>query len=105
MIRVGVLGAGGRMGGEVCRAVTAAPDMKLVAAIDPAVAGRPLAEVAAIPGSTIVVSDDPEVLTAREGDVAVDFTVAPSALENVGRCARPAGHLVVRTTGLSTDGP
>ncbi|MCW3035157.1 MAG: Dihydrodipicolinate reductase, N-terminus, partial [Actinobacteria bacterium] len=31
MIRVGVLGAGGRMGAEVCRAVAAAPDMELVA--------------------------------------------------------------------------
>ena len=101
MIRVGVLGAGGRMGGEVCRAVAAAPDMKLVAAVDPAVAGRPLAEVAAIPGSTIVVSDDLEVLTDREVDVAVDFTVAASALENVRWCVRHAVNVVVGTTGLS----
>src|SRR5207302_1291882 len=32
MVRVGVFGAGGRMGAEVCRAVAAAPDMDLVAA-------------------------------------------------------------------------
>ena len=33
-IRVGVLGARGRMGGEVCRAVTAADGLELVAQVD-----------------------------------------------------------------------
>ena len=33
-IRVGVLGARGRMGTEVCRAVDAAQDMELVAMVD-----------------------------------------------------------------------
>src|SRR2546421_11174509 len=92
MIRVGVFGAGGRMGGEVCRAVAAAPDMKLVAAIGPAVAGRPLAEVAAIPGSTIVGSDDPEVLTDRGGDGAEEFTGPPPALDDVGWSLAPPPH-------------
>ena len=39
MIRVGVVGAGGRMGREVARAVVADPEMDLVAAIDPKAAG------------------------------------------------------------------
>ena len=34
MIRVGVLGAQGRMGSEVVRAVTAADGMEVVAALD-----------------------------------------------------------------------
>ncbi|HEY9525057.1 MAG TPA: 4-hydroxy-tetrahydrodipicolinate reductase, partial [Thermopolyspora sp.] len=34
MIRVGVLGARGRVGMEVCKAVEAAADMELVAAVD-----------------------------------------------------------------------
>ena len=33
-IRVGVLGARGRMGQQVCRAVDAAPDLDLVAMVD-----------------------------------------------------------------------
>ncbi|MSO38578.1 MAG: 4-hydroxy-tetrahydrodipicolinate reductase, partial [Acidimicrobiia bacterium] len=41
MIRVGVFGAGGRMGEAVCRAVLDAPDTDLVAAVDPAHAGEP----------------------------------------------------------------
>ena len=39
MIRVGVFGAGGRMGTTVCRAVLDAPDLELVAAVDPLHAG------------------------------------------------------------------
>ncbi|HKF90166.1 MAG TPA: 4-hydroxy-tetrahydrodipicolinate reductase, partial [Acidimicrobiia bacterium] len=39
MIRVGVLGAGGRMGRTVCQAVTDDPELALVAAIDPHHAG------------------------------------------------------------------
>ena len=35
MIRVGVFGAGGRMGATVCAAVLDAGDCELVAAVDP----------------------------------------------------------------------
>ena len=34
MIKVGVLGARGRMGAEVVKAVTEAPDLELVASLD-----------------------------------------------------------------------
>ncbi|MGH7426592.1 MAG: 4-hydroxy-tetrahydrodipicolinate reductase [Candidatus Methylomirabilales bacterium] len=101
MIRVGVFGAGGRMGGEVCRAVHADPDITLVAAVDPRVAGRPVSSVAGISGVRLVVSDEAEALLDAEADVAVDFTVAPSALENIRWCIRHAMHVVVGTTGIS----
>ena len=35
MIKVGVFGAGGRMGSTVCRAVLDDPELELVAAVDP----------------------------------------------------------------------
>ncbi|MGA1542943.1 MAG: 4-hydroxy-tetrahydrodipicolinate reductase, partial [Ilumatobacteraceae bacterium] len=35
-IKVGVFGAGGRMGATVCDAVSSDPDLELVAAVDPA---------------------------------------------------------------------
>ncbi|HXZ62799.1 MAG TPA: hypothetical protein VEG62_08655, partial [Acidimicrobiales bacterium] len=38
--KVGVVGAGGRMGREVCRAVTGAEDLELVAAVDPGHVGE-----------------------------------------------------------------
>ena len=103
MIRVGVFGAGGRMGAEVCRAVAGAPDMDLVAAVDPALAGRPLAEVAGLPGSDLVIAGDARALADGKAEVAVDFTVAASALENVRWCLGHGVHAVVGTTGISPD--
>ncbi|MGC8627994.1 MAG: 4-hydroxy-tetrahydrodipicolinate reductase, partial [Acidimicrobiales bacterium] len=40
MLRVGVFGAGGRMGELVCGAVSGDPGLELVAAVDPARAGE-----------------------------------------------------------------
>ena len=101
MIRVGVFGAGGRVGAEVCRAVCAADDLCLVAAVDPASVGRTVPEAAQLPGGDIVVSDDPQVMVSKGVEVAVDFTVAGSALENMRFCVRHGIHAVVGTTGLS----
>jgi 4-hydroxy-tetrahydrodipicolinate reductase len=103
MIRVGVFGAGGRMGAEVCRAVAAVPDMDLVAAVDPALAGRPLAEVAGLPGSDLVIAGDAQALADGKAEVAVDFTVAAPALENIRWCLGHGVHAVVGTTGISPD--
>jgi 4-hydroxy-tetrahydrodipicolinate reductase len=103
MIRVGVFGAGGRMGAEVCRAVAAAPDMDLVAAVDPPLAGRRLADVAGVPGSELVIAGDPQALAEGNAEVAVDFTVAASALGNIRWCVGHGVHAVVGTTGISPD--
>ncbi len=46
--KVAVLGAAGRMGIAVSAAVLAAPDMELVAAVDPAAGGRLVADVAGV---------------------------------------------------------
>ena len=103
MIRVGVFGAGGRMGAEVCRAVAAAPDLELVAAVDPGLAGRPLAEAARLPGSALVIAGDPQAMADGRSEVAVDFTIAASALENIRWCLGHGVHIVVGTTGISPD--
>lgn len=103
MTRVGVFGAGGRMGAEVCRAVHVDREMMLVGAVDPAVAGRPLSSVAGIPDTDIVVSDKAESLLDAAADVAVDFTVASAAVENMRWCIGHGMHVVMGTTGLQTE--
>ena len=77
-IRVGVLGARGRMGAEVCRAVEAASDMTLVAGVD--------------------VGDDREPL--READVVVDFTTPAAVMDNLEWCIGAEVNVVVGTTGF-----
>ena len=83
MIRVGVVGAAGRMGRAVCRAVEGDPQLELVAAID--------------------VEDSPEELLVAESDVAVDFTVASAARRTLEFLAAHKIHAVVGTTGFSDE--
>ena len=62
MTRVGVLGAGGRMGREVCRAVADDPELELVAAVDPALAGIDLRQVIGEDAAGLQVAGDVEDL-------------------------------------------
>lgn len=78
-IRIGVLGARGRMGSEVCKVVEASPDLELVAQLD---AGDDLAEF------------------ERAGvQVVVDFTVPEVVLQNLEWVIARGMHAVVGTTG------
>jgi len=101
MVRVGVLGAGGRMGREVCRAVSEDPELELVAAVDPALAGIDLRQVTGSDGAGIQVAGDVSDLERAGAEVAVDFTVAEVAAENMRWCAAHGVHCVVGTTGIS----
>ncbi|MCC5575114.1 MULTISPECIES: 4-hydroxy-tetrahydrodipicolinate reductase [Microtetraspora] len=81
MIKVGVLGARGRVGVEVCKAVEAADDLELVAAVD---------------------KDDP--LDALIGaEVVVDFTHPDVVMDNVEWCVTHGIHPVVGTTGWTAE--
>ncbi|MEC3977502.1 4-hydroxy-tetrahydrodipicolinate reductase [Amycolatopsis sp. H20-H5] len=80
-IRVGVLGARGRMGMQVVDAVTAAPGMTVVAAID--------------------TGDDRDVLTGAE--VVVDFTHPDAVMDNLRFAVENGLHAVVGTTGFSEE--
>lgn len=95
MLRVGVFGAGGRMGTAVCQAVAGDPDLELVAAVDPHHAGAEICGVA--------VADTADALADAGVGVAVDFTVAHAARENLRWCADHGVHAVVGTTGLTDD--
>ena len=90
-IRVGVFGAGGRMGATVCEAVAADPALELVAAIDPAHAGE------AVEGVTIV--GDPNELEG-DVDVVIDFTQIEAARGNLQWAAEHGVHAVVGTSGF-----
>ncbi|MBV8950774.1 MAG: 4-hydroxy-tetrahydrodipicolinate reductase [Actinobacteria bacterium] len=100
MLRVGVFGAGGRMGSTVCRAVASDPDLELVAAVDPRHAGIDLAQLG-LPGTGVHVAANADALTHAGAAVAVDFTVADAARENMNWCADHDVHAVVGTTGFT----
>lgn len=92
-IRIGVAGAGGRMGATVCRAVALDPELELVAAVDPTAVGGSV--------EGIEVADGPKAFAVAECDVVVDFTVADAARVTVPFLAMHGIHAVVGTTGLN----
>lgn len=100
MIRVGVIGACGRMGQMVCRAVAEAPDLALVAAIDRSRVGQPIGPLIGHPKIDVPVSEELDRLLEAEVEVAVDFTHPDVVMDNIRWCVTHAIHLVVGTTGI-----
>jgi 4-hydroxy-tetrahydrodipicolinate reductase len=81
-IAVAVLGAAGRMGRTTAAAVEAAPDMELVATVDPRLGGQTLEDA------------------LETADVVVDFTQPEAVLGNVRLAVKAGVHCVVGTTGF-----
>jgi 4-hydroxy-tetrahydrodipicolinate reductase len=100
VIRVGVVGAYGRMGQLVCRAVTEDPELTLVAAIDRSRHGESIGRMVGHPELDVLVSDEHDALLQAEVEVAVDFTHPDVVRENIQWCIDHAMHVVVGTTGL-----
>jgi 4-hydroxy-tetrahydrodipicolinate reductase len=102
-MRVGVFGAGGRMGSAVCRAVAADLDLTLVAAVDPHHEGLDLRQVTAGAASGLQVAADASAFERAGVQAAVDFTELAAARENLRWCAEHGVHAVVGTTGFTED--
>jgi len=101
-IDVGVFGAAGRMGRTVCEAVCADPELRLVAAVDPYHEGLDLRSVTGV-DCDLHIGLDGGTLAEAGATVAVDFTVAAGARENLHWCAENGVHAVVGTTGLGEE--
>ncbi|OEV03605.1 4-hydroxy-tetrahydrodipicolinate reductase [Streptomyces nanshensis] len=82
-LRVAVLGSEGRMGSEAVRAVEAADDMELAAALDR--------------------DDSLSALTASGAEVAVDLTHPDAVMGNLEHCVSNGVHAVVGTTGWTDE--
>lgn len=95
LIKVGVNGAGGRMGTAACAAIAADPELQLVAAVSPNQAG--------IDRNGITVATDLRAFADAGCDVVVDFTVAEAARVALPWMAMHGIHAVVGTSGLGED--
>ena len=83
MIKVGVLGARGRMGAEVVKAVSEAADLELVASLD--------------------IGDSLDQLKTSGAQVVVDFTTPDSVMANLEYLISNGINSVVGTTGFDAD--
>ncbi|WP_148574753.1 4-hydroxy-tetrahydrodipicolinate reductase [Nocardioides caldifontis] len=83
MTKIGVLGAQGKVGREVCKAVEAAGELQLVAAVDK--------------------DDDIDALVTTGAQAVVDFTHPDVVMDNLEFCIDHGIHCVVGTTGFDED--
>jgi 4-hydroxy-tetrahydrodipicolinate reductase len=103
VIRVGVIGATGRVGTEVCRAVHADAEMELVAGISRSKAGEKVSEALGMQGSDVVLAENLDSFLEARVEVAVDFTSAEFAPEHIGWAIEHGMHIVVGTTGFEVN--
>lgn len=103
-IRFAVAGASGRMGRTLIEAILASPDGRLTGALD-------------VPGSPFIGKDAGELLGAPCGvaigddlntvlanvDCLIDFTRPEGTMRHLEICRRRGVHMVIGTTGMSTE--
>lgn len=100
-MRVGVIGAGGRLGTVACRAIEDADGLELAAAVQPSAAGSDLGDLVGV-GSGIEVLGQ---LQALEGavDVAVEVTRPPNGARHAVQLLDLGIHAVVGTSGVTDE--
>ena len=104
-MKVGILGAAGRMGRTLIEAVQAYDGLTLAAAVD-------------APGSSLIGADAGELVGAgklgvtlvdsidqvvADADVFIDFTIPEATAHNIEVCRAAGKKLVIGTTGLTDD--
>lgn len=100
-IRVGVIGAGGRLGTVACRAIESADGLDLAAAVQPSAAGQDLAGLVGV-GDGIQVAGELEALDGVV-DVAVEVTRPPLGARHAEQLLGLGIHAVVGTSGVTDD--
>tara|TARA_E500000331_G_scaffold56362_1_gene50273 strand:+ start:2428 stop:3213 length:786 start_codon:yes stop_codon:yes gene_type:complete len=94
-LRVGVLGASGRMGQSVCSAVMEAESIDLVAAVDLTT------DKSEKTFDDIPITQEISSLYKAKVDVVVDFTIAEASTNNLPLLAEEGIDVVVGTSGLN----
>ena len=97
MIRVGVVGAMGKMGQEVVRAVCNDEQLELVCAVDI----NQIDLQVCPPKEVRIMGDLKSAIVAHKPDVMVDFTQPKNVFENAIICLENGVRPVIGTTGLT----
>ncbi len=105
-IKVGLVGACGKMGQMLVKRVLATEGMTVSSAFDLINIGRDIGEVAGVGPIGVPISDSKDlakVLKDSGTDVLLDFTIAKATAVNAPVAAAAGIDLVIGTTGLSDD--
>src|SRR4051794_28493751 len=104
-MKIGVVGATGRMGRMLIKQIHDTPGCSLAGAIDrPGAAelGTDAGELAGVGKLGVALADDPVALF-EAADVVIDFTVPAATLAHVALAGAHACNLIIGTTGLTAE--
>lgn len=104
-LKIGIVGAGGRMGRNLITAVQNAEGVELGAAFErkgSSLVGADAGEVAGIGATGVKISDDLSQNT--NFDVLIDFTRPEGTLEHIKFCVANGKKMVIGTTGFDDAG-
>ena len=96
MIKVGVVGALGKMGQEVVSAVLADSELELVCAVDKFAAGQKI-------GNIEVIDDIKTAINISKPDILVDFTQPSTIFDSIKIYQNSKIKAVIGTTGLNDE--
>lgn len=100
-IRVGVIGALGKMGQQVCATIDADADLMLAAAIERTHSGESVGANIGRPEIQVTLSDKIDSLIEANLGVIVDFTHPDAVRADIDWAVQHGVHIVVGTTGLT----
>jgi len=104
MIKVVVVGADGRMGREVIKAVLAESDLSLVGAVDVRNQGQDIGVLACGEQCGVPLAGNlGRVIEETSADAVIDFTTPECLRNNLSLYLKHKVHVVVGTTGLSEE--
>jgi 4-hydroxy-tetrahydrodipicolinate reductase len=104
-IKLGVIGAGGRMGCSVIRQISKTDGCRLLGACDlpgSKVLGRDAGEFAGVGELGVAIQDKPEVFI-NHIDAVIEFSSPEATVKNSGLSAEAGCAHVIGTTGLTRD--
>ncbi len=103
MIDIAVIGAAGRMGGAIIRAIQMEPAVSLSCALERPgsdALGLDAGMLAKIEPLNLPVIDSPQ---GQEFDIMIDFSTPASSLLNIEYCQNAGRGIVIGTTGINDD--
>lgn len=105
-LKIGIVGAGGRMGRQLIQAVHNAEGVELGAAFErkgSSLVGSDAGELAGIGANGVVVSDE-LASQAENFDLLIDFTRPEGTLDHIAFCVANGKKMVIGTTGFDDAG-
>ena len=105
MVKIGVIGAGGRMGRMLIQAVAQNPQTTLAGAIErqgSSLLGVDAGELVNLDKTNVALVDDLAGVI-HDIDVLIDFSLPESTAKNLQLCADKGVNMVIGTTGLNDE--